>query len=81
MSNETKIAIETGLQQYEVTNVIEEVVELLPEGDTEHTALHHFVESYNLKFGTNFKLVLAGQLNFPIDRIQFYLNQLKELKG
>lgn len=81
MSNEIQTAIENGLQQYEVTNIIEEVVELLPEGDTEHTALQYFVESYNLKFGTNFQLVPRELLKFRIDRLQFYVNDLKKLQA
>lgn len=80
MSNETKEAIETTVFQHDMENILDEVIDQLPE-DEKHTALHHFVESYNARFGTSFKAVPMDKLSFSIDRMLFCVNNLKKLKG
>ena len=81
MSEATKEVLKTANLQHDLENIIDEVIDMLPETDDTHTALYHFVESYNLRFGENYQLIAPTDLSFNIDRIQFYLNQLKKLKG
>lgn len=79
MSNETKTAIETTVFQHDLENVLDEVIDMLPE-DEKHTALLHIVASYNAKFGTCLHLVPLDKLSFAIDRIDFCVKDLKKLK-
>lgn len=81
MSEATKEVLKTAILQHDLENIIDEVIDMLPETDDTHAALYHFVESYNLRFGENYQLIAPTGMSFNIDRIQFYLNQLKKLKG